>query len=109
MSLLLIPAVLLSAIAMTALAYLFAVQLGVLQPGTVEPFAPGSADPSADTLAGYSEVVQTVLDVNRVEWQVATLHSLSDVEDLLDSLENHGVTERDVTALSNDTFAVRWR
>ena len=109
MSLLLIPAVVFSAAAMTTLVYLFAVQLGVLHPGTVDPFAPGSVDPADDTLDGHPQVVQTVLDPKRVEWSLATLHSLAQVEDLLDCLENHGIAEREVTALSNDTFAVRWR
>jgi len=43
------------------------------------------------------------------EWVVAVLDNLSRVEDLLDWLEAHGVTEREVTALADDRFRVRWR
>ena len=43
------------------------------------------------------------------EWGIAVLRNLSQVEDLLDSLENRGIAEREVTALDGCTFAVRWR
>ena len=42
-------------------------------------------------------------------WQIATASSLGEVEDILDSLEAHGVTEREVVTLQNNMFAVRWR
>jgi hypothetical protein len=42
-------------------------------------------------------------------WQIATLTTLSEVEDLLDCLEAHDVGEREVIALDNNRFAVRWR
>lgn len=110
MSLLLVPAVLVTVAATVSLIFVFAVRVGVLQPGTVEPFGvPGTTDPSADTIAGHSELVQTVMEPKKAEWYITTLRNLSQVEDLLDSLENHGIAEREVTALSNDCFAVRWR
>ncbi len=82
------------------------------EPATAAPFAPGSVDPSADTLAGSSELVRTVLNpltTPATDWQVATLANLCEVEDLLDSLEAHGVCDREVTTLAADCFAVRWR
>jgi hypothetical protein len=42
-------------------------------------------------------------------WHVATLASLNQVEELLDCLEARGFTEREVVALENNLFAVRWR
>ena len=43
------------------------------------------------------------------EWQTATLTNLREVEDLLDALEAQGVKEREVVAIGDTTFAVRWR
>jgi hypothetical protein len=43
------------------------------------------------------------------EWATAVLRDLSQVEDLLDSLENHRVEDREVTMLGDRTFVVRWR
>ena len=81
----------------------------VLQPTTVDPFsAPRISDPSSDTLAGWSEMVKTVLTPPN-DWHVTTLHNLSEVEDLLDSLEAHGIHHREVVTLSEDCFAVRWK
>jgi hypothetical protein len=42
-------------------------------------------------------------------WQVATRSSLREVEDLLDWLEAHGFARREVVALQDGLFAVRWR
>jgi hypothetical protein len=64
------------------------------------------SDP-ADTLPLSASVEVTPAPV--VGWQIATLADLSKVEDLLDSLEAHGVAEREVVALQNNLFAVRWR
>lgn len=72
--------------------------------GTVYPFAPVTPDPVADTVAAAAETV--FADDG---WQVATLHSLSEVEDLLDSLEARHVAQREVRTLANNTFRVRWR
>ncbi len=82
------------------------------EPATVQPYAPGGVDPSADTLAGSSDLVRTVLNPltsPTADWQVATLANLCEVEDLLDSLEAHGVRDREVSTLAADCFAVRWR
>ena len=86
----------------------------VLQPATVDPFAPaGTTDPSADTLAGSSELVRTRLAPRKADpnaaWHVTTLDNLSAVEDLLDSLEAHGVGACEVSTLSAACFAVRWQ
>jgi hypothetical protein len=77
----------------------------VLQPIPAGPFAPGSGDPVADTLNGQAEV-QTVL---ANEWNAVTLNKLHEVEDLLDFLEAHQVSEREVHTLGNAVFCVRWR
>lgn len=81
----------------------------VLQPTTVDPFStPRISDPSSDTMAGSSELVKTVLTPPS-DWYVSTLRNLSEVEDLLDSLEAHGIQNREVVTLSEDCFAVRWK
>jgi hypothetical protein len=77
-----------------------------LRPATVFPFAPGSSDPSADTLVGEAQTPTVLADAG---WRVATLHRLCDVEDLLDSLEAHGVAEREVETVGNAEFLVRWK
>lgn len=69
---------------------------------------PGTSDPSEDTLAGHSDVVQTTKPTG-TEWKMATLNNLAQVEDLLDSLEAAGIAEREVHTLGNNLFAVRWR
>jgi hypothetical protein len=43
------------------------------------------------------------------DWQLTTVSSLLDAEELLDTLENQGVAERELVVLGNSTFAVRWR
>jgi len=68
-----------------------------------------SADPSADTLPTNCSLVKTAPPLNTPEWRVRTVASLSQVEDLLDSLEAHGVKHREVLAIGNNVFAVRWR
>lgn len=76
---------------------------------TVDPFlALTSTDPAADTLWEGSPMTKTQ-PPTKSDWQIATLHNLTDVEDLLDCLEAHGVREREFLTLSNDSFAVRWR
>ena len=55
---------------------------------------------AADAAKAFYEAV--------VGWQIANSASLSEVEDLLDSLENQGVAEREVT-LQSDRFAIRWQ
>jgi hypothetical protein len=80
----------------------------LLRPATVNPFSPSVGDPSADTLSSADAMAQTVFAPAH-DWQVATLDSLHDVEDLLDSLEAHGVETREVLALTDRCFAVRWK
>jgi hypothetical protein len=75
---------------------------------TVLPYSPGTVAPSEDTVGGEQSVVQTVL-VGQSEWQIATLSNLTAVEDLLDSLEAHGIEHREVTCLADNIFAVRWK
>lgn len=73
------------------------------KPGTVYPFAPVTPS-SADTIAAG---VDTVFADDG--WSVVTLDRLSDVEDLLDSLEAHQVCEREVRVIGNNSFRVRWK
>ena len=74
--------------------------------GRVDPFMPGVADPSSDTLHDEA-TVQTVFV--EPSWQSATVNSLTRATDLLDSLEAHGVREREVVTLADERFVVRWR
>jgi hypothetical protein len=105
-------------ISFTLLAATTAVSLGVLtvlcvvavrpvelQPGTVGPFeAPDLADPAADTMAGGRSEATLAGD-----WHEVTLNKLSDVENLLDSLEAQSVAHREMSIVGNDKFLVRWR
>lgn len=65
-----------------------------------EPTAPTSAD----TLQNARHSEQTLGD-----WHTADLHSLFEVETLLDSLEASNATKTEVELASNDHFVVRWR
>jgi hypothetical protein len=71
--------------------------------GTVYPFAPVQPT-AADTLT--DEVKTVFCDEG---WSVATLTSLCDVEDLLDSLEAQQVAQREVQVMGNSSFRVRWK
>jgi len=68
-----------------------------------------SADPGADTMPTNCSLSKTSPPMNSPEWRVKTVSTLSQVEDLLDSLEAHGVAHREVLAIGNNVFAVRWR
>ena len=104
---LLLPLAAFAAIAVVGGAiYAVAIQSPSLRPATVYPFAPGSTDPSADTMAGQA-CIETVFNDNG--WNALTLHRLNEVEDLLDSLEAHSIVEREVKTLDGNTFCVRWR
>ncbi len=106
----LLPTAVLTAAAVMSLFAVFASKVGVFAPVAEPQLVPGASDPSTDTLAGSSEMVKTVLiPPRKPEWQTATLHSMADVEDLLDSLEAHGVASREVSVVNNNTFAVRWK
>ena len=70
-----------------------------------EPTAVPLSDPAAETLADNSGEHNAV----RTDWQLAMMDSLTDAEELLDSLEAHGVEHRELLILGNATFAVRWR
>lgn len=71
--------------------------------GTVYPFAP-VVPTAADTIAAEVDTV-----FNDDGWTVITLTSLSDVEDLLDSLEAQKVAQREVRVMGNRSFRVRWK
>jgi hypothetical protein len=100
----LLPTLLLAAAALSLVAA-YSSRGGVFAP-VVQP---GTADDTAETLAGGATGVMTVLNPPHTDWHMVTLHSLSEVEQLLDSLEAHGIAAREVTAVSNDTFTVRWK
>lgn len=72
----------------------------------VDPFLPGVADPSHDTLHDEATVKTVFVEP---KWHTATVPSLSRATDLLDSLEAHGVREREVVTLADERFLVRWR
>jgi hypothetical protein len=77
--------------------------------GVVDPFqTPTGTDPSADTLPTGCAMAKTTPPAAG-DWQVTTLTNLTQVEDLLDCLEAQGFAEREVIALGNASFAVRWR
>jgi hypothetical protein len=68
---------------------------------------PSLKSDAADTLPLSASV--EVTPPPAAGWQFATVASLSEVEDLLDSLESHGVAEREVVTVQNNRFTVRWR
>lgn len=100
---LLLPTILLAAVAVSLMA-VHSSRGGVFAP----VIDPDVANDTAETLAG-STGMMTVLNPPPTDWQMATLHSLAEVEDLLDSLEAHGIASREVTAVNNTTFTVRWK
>jgi hypothetical protein len=98
------------ALACVLSAYAMATRADLLDPNTVDPFkGHDDHDPSADTLSGLGADVATTPPATTGGWQVSVLSSLHQVEDLLDSLESHGVAEREVVTLGGNCFAVRWR
>ena len=74
--------------------------------GRVDPFLPGVADPSGDTLHDESNVKTVFVES---AWQTTTVTGLDRATDLLDSLEAHGVRERELVTLGDESFLVRWR
>lgn len=108
---LLLATVLTAAASIVTLVVLYAVatRTDAVPAGVVDPFQPTvGSDPSADTLPTGCAMSKTTPPAS-ADWQVATLTNLSQVEDLLDSLEANGFAEREVLALGNSSFAVRWR
>lgn len=85
-----------------------ATRSSLLEPAVASPYGGLRADPSNDTLCGA--VNMTVYPPALPgEWQTLQLSSLHEVEQTLDSLENHGVLNREVVTMGNDCFAVRWK
>ena len=107
---LIVPVTLMTLVALLAMALASTVvsHRDVLHPATVNPFAPSVADPSSDTIPNDQAMTQTVMAPAH-DWQVATFADLSQVEDLLDSLESHGVRGGEVIAVTDHCFAVRWK
>lgn len=70
-----------------------------------ETTAVGLADAGAETLVGNHGAG----DLPRQNWQMTTVSALCEAEDILDSLEAHGIAERELVVLGNSCFAVRWR
>lgn len=64
----------------------------------------GLGDPAAETFRG-----RPAGPVMGADWQMSTVEDLSAAEDLLDCLEAHGFSHRELVVLGNSTFAVRWR
>jgi hypothetical protein len=71
---------------------------------TTETTVVGLSDPAAETLSG-----DTKTPVPQGEWQLATLNSLREAEELLDCLERQGFQERELVLMSNSCFAIKWR
>lgn len=63
---------------------------------------------SADTLEGGMHFC-VYPPAQPGEWQLLSCDTLQEAEYTLDSLENHGVKDRELVALSNSCFAVRWK
>jgi len=91
--------------------------LWILQIATTENLAPATVDPfaganqgrsSSDTVPMTDAMAQTVLPP-KSDWQTQQLASLTDVEDLLDYLDVHGVETREVVILGDACFQVRWK
>lgn len=80
-------------------------RVSALQPVWADNTAVGLADLAQETMnLGNSHSQSTTK-----EWQIASLASLSDAEDLLDYLEANGHSQRELITLGNRCFAVRWR
>ena len=108
---LLLPSIIISIATGLTLVALFSVitRHETLQPGMVDSFGSvRSTDPSSDTISNEQAMIRTKINAGRA-WQLKTLTNLSDVTDLLDQLEMHGIQQREVVALDDQTFAVRWR
>lgn len=94
-------------VALCGALYVMAVQASpILAPAPAGPFSPGTSDPAADTMTSQTQMNTVFADGG---WQSVTLNRLCDVEDLLDQLEAHNVTEREMVTLSDTAFAVRWK
>jgi hypothetical protein len=81
-----------------------ATQHPALQPATVDPFGPSIGLDASETLptAMHSEGTLTG------DWHTLELNRLSDVEDLMDTLEAcHARAEVEIAG--NERFTVRWR
>lgn len=65
----------------------------------------GLGDPASDTLAGHHNATPAPAG----DWQLRTVVSLRDAEQLLDCLEAQGYKERELVILGKASFAVRWR
>lgn len=97
----------LAVVSLVAVAGLAASSAVVGRPdGRVDPFLPHVADPSADTLHGEAGTTTVFAEA---AWHTAAVATLDRATDLLDSLENHGVRERELVTLADDRFLVRWR
>lgn len=92
-------------VAMLAMLCAVVVQDPTLQPAMVNPFAGSTVtDPTAETLA-----VGAADPTLAGDWQQVELSSLSEVENLLDTLEAGRVRHREMSVVGNDKFVVRWR
>lgn len=94
-------------VALCGALYVTAVQASpVLAPAAIGPFAPGTSDPTADTMTSQAHMNTVFTDGG---WNSVTLNRLCDVEDFLDQLEAHNVAEREMVTLNDTAFAVRWK
>jgi opacity protein-like surface antigen len=84
------------------------IEPAVATPGVAIPFETKKFNASSDTMQGQYNV-NVFPQPQPGEWQVMQLESLREVEQTLDSLECHGVLNREVVTMSNNCFAVRWK
>ena len=77
-----------------------------------EPMEALAGEVTISNAAGSSETLASgrhQTPTTRTDWHLTTVSALHDAEDLLDTLENQGVAERELVVLGNSCFAVRWR
>src|SRR6202035_772058 len=93
-----------TAVVLTAV-YVLAIKHSPAEALAGETTLSNSTDPATETLASGRHLTPAV----RTDWQLTTVSALSEAEELLDVLENQGVTERELVVLGHSCFAIRWR
>jgi hypothetical protein len=96
-----------AAAAIAAMAVMVVQTAPALETGVASPFGQ-TGTCSADTLEGGMNF-RIFPPAKPGEWQILSCDTIREAEMTLDSLENHGVKDREMLALSNNCFAVRWK
>lgn len=100
-----ITLILVGGAALVTALYVVAHRGSALQAAWADNTAVGLADLPQDTMNLGNPQSQPATK----DWQMASLASLSDAEDLLDYLEANGHSRRELITLGHRCFAVRWR